>query len=116
MEDHARAFHGKLRPVEDDNFDYDPNTGIRQKLRIDEDGVFHFVNEQDDEGIRRFAHEARGSFAKNQRFGDTTPVGSIPLLVLYDLIKRGIWNDPERRKKWWNSWEAAPYRTREFRL
>jgi hypothetical protein len=105
-----------FRHLHDENFDYDPLTGVRQKLTIDNDGVFHFVTEQDDEDIRRFAHESRSNFSKYERFSDITPVGSIPVVVLYDLIRRGIWNDPDRKRKWWNSIEAAPYRTRDFRL
>jgi hypothetical protein len=108
----AEAF----RHLDDPNFDVDTLNGIRQRLVIDNDGVMHFETTQNDDNIRRFAHESRSNFVKNQRFGDMTPVGSIPMLVLYDLIKRGIWNDPERRKRWWSSIEAAPYRTREFKL
>jgi len=69
---------GGFREIDDHAFDYDPMTGVRQRLKIDSDGVFHFV--------------------------------------LYDLIKRGIWSDPDRRKRWWNSIEAAPYRTRDFKV
>ena len=105
-----------FRPFTDENFDYDPTTGVRQKLTIDGDGAMHWVSEQQTDDILRYAHESRGSFCKNEKFGDLAPVGSIPVVVLYDLIRRGIWNDPDRRKKWWGSIEAAPYRTREFRL
>ena len=107
---------GGFRHLVDENFDYDPLTGVRQKLTIDSDGTFHWQTEQEDDDIRRYAHECRSNFSKHERLGDMAPVGSIPIVVMYDLIKRGIWQDPDRRKKWWNSVEAAPYRTREFTL
>lgn len=106
----------QYREIDDHNFDYDPNTGVRQRLKIDSDGVFHFVNTQDDTQIRKWAHESRESFSKNQRLGDIAPIGSIPVIVMYDLIKSGIWNDPERRRKWWNSDLAKPYRLRDFKV
>lgn len=105
-----------FRQFHDPNFDYDPVTGVRQKLTIDTDGSMHWVTEQDDEDIRRFAHESRSNFSQHQRFGDIAPVASIPVVVQYDLIKRGIWGDQDAMKKWLNSIEAAPYRTRDFKV
>lgn len=105
---------GAFRHLDDPNFDVDKMTGARQRLVIDNDGVMHFETTQDDTDIRRFAHESRSSYSKHEKLGDMAPVGSIPMLVMYDLIKRGIWQDPQRRRKWWNSIEAAPYRTRDF--
>lgn len=104
------------RELDDPNFDYDPVTKTRQRMKIDNDGVIHFQTTQDDTDIRKFAHESRGGFSKFQRLGDVAPIGSIPMLVMYDLIKRGIWQDPDRRRKWWNSIEAAPYRLRDFKV
>lgn len=103
-----------FREIDDHAFDYDPMTGVRQRLKIDGDGVMHFETTQDDTDLRRYAHECRSNFSKSQRLGDMAPIGSIPMLVMYDLLKRGIWQDPDRRRRWWNSIEAAPYRTREF--
>lgn len=102
------------RHLDDPNFDYDPVNGVRQRLVIDNDGGFHIESTQDDSHIRQYAHESRGDYSRNERLGDNVKVGSLPMLVLYDLIKRGIWQDPDRRRKWWNSIEAAPYRTRDF--
>lgn len=106
----------QYRELDDPNFDYDPVTGVRQRIKIDNDGVIHFQNTQDDTQIRKWAHESRESFSKNQRLGDIAPIGSIPVIVLYDLMKRGIWQDMDRRRKWFNSIEAAPYRLRDFKV
>lgn len=105
-----------FRHFEDANFDYDPLTGVRQKLTIDSEGAFHWVTEQQTDDILRFAHESRSNFAQNERLGDLAPIGSIPIVVMYDLIRSGIWNDPDRRRKWWNSDLAKPYRTRDFKV
>jgi hypothetical protein len=104
------------REIDDYNFDVDPLTGVRQRLKIDSDGVFHWETTQDDSAIRKFASEARGNWAKHQKFGDIAPVATVPVVVQYDLLKRGIWQDKDRLKKWLNSPEAAPYRTREFKV
>ncbi len=103
-----------FRALTDENFDYDPMTRTRQKLTIDNDGVMHFTNSQDDSEIRQYAHECRGVWSQHQKLGDIAPVATIPVVVQYDLLKRGIWQDKDRFRKWLNSIEAAPYRTREF--
>ena len=104
---------GEYREVDDHWFDYDPMTGVRQRLKIDSDGVMHFETHQNVENIVKAAHEAASNFAKNQSWGDGIHhVASVPVLVQYDLIKRGIWGDKTRMRKWLNSIEAAPYRTR----
>ena len=102
--------------LDDHNFDYDPVTKTRQRIKIDNDGVIHFQTTQDDTDIRKFAHESRGNFPKSQKLGDIAPIGSIPMLVMFDLIKSGIWHDPERRRRWWNSDMAKPYRLRDFKV
>lgn len=102
-----------FRDIDDHNFDYDPMTGVRQRLKIDQDGVMHFETTQDVSGIVDTAQEIASNFCKNQSWGDGAHhVASIPVLVQYDLIKRGIWGDKTRMRKWLNSIEAAPYRTR----
>lgn len=104
------------RHLDDPNFDVDPMNGVRQRLVIDGDGIMHFETTQDDSQLRDFAHEKRSNYSKNERLGDVVHAASIPVLVQYDLIKRGIWGDKVLFKKWLNSIEAAPYRTREFRF
>lgn len=105
-----------FRPLHDPNFDVDPLTKTRQQMLIDEDGNVRFINVQNVDDILLSAHESRANFTKSQRLGDLAPVGRIPMIVLYDLIEKGIWKDPERRRRWWNGPEGAPYRLREFKL
>lgn len=105
-----------FRHLDDPNFDVDTLNGVRQRLVIDDEGVMHFETTQDDSAIKDFAQEKRSNFSKHEKLGDVVHAATIPLLVQYDLIKRNIWGDKVLFKKWLNSIEAAPYRTREFRF
>ena len=37
-------------------------------------------------------------------------LGRLPLIVVEDLIKRGIYDDPDAFTRWWNTIEANPWR------
>jgi len=43
-------------------------------------------------------------------------VASIPNVVAYDLMKKGIWNDPVAMKKWLNDPDNRYFRTSEGRV
>jgi hypothetical protein len=36
--------------------------------------------------------------------------GRLPLIIVEELIRRGIYNDPDAFNKWWKSNEANPWR------
>lgn len=40
-------------------------------------------------------------------------IAEIPTSVYFNLIARGIWQDPDKKAAWLNSPEAAPFRTSE---
>ncbi len=42
--------------------------------------------------------------------GDNKLLGRLPMIVVEDLIKRGIYDDPDAFDCWWNSIEANPWR------
>ena len=42
--------------------------------------------------------------------GDSKLLGRLPMIVVEDLIKRGIYDDPDAFDRWWNSIEANPWR------
>jgi hypothetical protein len=96
--------------------DYDPNTGVSQTFHMDVDGVMTLRTDQDETALRAAAHEEHMSRNRSERIGEWQKVATIPVVVMYDLIKRGIWFDPDRKKRWLNSVEAAPYRTHWARL
>lgn len=37
-------------------------------------------------------------------------VGRLPMIVVEDLMRRGIYDDPDAFDRWWNSIEANPWR------
>jgi|SRR5579864_43519 len=37
-------------------------------------------------------------------------LGRLPMIVVEDLIKRGIYDDPDAFDRWWNTTEATPWR------
>ena len=106
----------EYRPLVDENFSYDAQTQKRTKLEIDSEGILHFTTTQPDDNLRKYAHESRMSYADNERLGDVVKVGSIPSTVILDLMIRGIWDDEDAMTRWWRSLEAAPYKTRDFKV
>jgi hypothetical protein len=42
--------------------------------------------------------------------GDNKLLGRLPMIVVEDLIKREIYDDPDAFDRWWNSIEANPWR------
>lgn len=102
--------------LDDPYFDYDPHTGVSQRLIIEPNGTMRFVSTQNDDDIRRVAHEENVSHIKNEKIGEMRRVATIPVVVQHDLMQRGIWFDRSALKKWLNSSEAQPYRTHSMRL
>lgn len=107
-----------FRPL-DAPLDYDPMTGVFQTFHMASDGKLTIRTDQDPrvlEQIRKLTHEEFMSKSRTERIGEWQKVASIPLIVQYELIQRGIWYDKAAMKKWLNSVEAAPYRTHWARL
>jgi hypothetical protein len=102
----------------DAELDYDPITGVRQTFHMDVDGNLTLRTEQDavEKQIKDFAHQEHSSTSKSERIGEWRKTHTVPLVVMYDLMLKGIWHDPERKKRWLNSPEADPWRTHWARL
>lgn len=105
----------QYRKIDDPNFDYDPTNGVRQRLVIEQDGGVHLESTQDVSAITKAAHESRGNYSKFERLGDDVKVASVPMLVMHDLMKKGIWQDKKALWKWLNT-EGQMYKTRDIRL
>ena len=43
-------------------------------------------------------------------------VGRLPAVVVVDLINRGIFHDPDAFDRWWNSFEADPWKIWDGRV
>lgn len=100
----------------DEIIDYDPHLRIAQRMILDTDGGTTLVNYQDTSDISRVTHHERMGWSKTSRTGDIARVASIPLIVQYDLIRRGIWGKQDEMRKWLNSEEAKPWRTNGMRV
>lgn len=57
---------------------------------------------------KEFAVERNSSTGK---FKEWCKVASIPNIVVDDLMRKGIWNDRKRFKKWLNQVANKPFRT-----
>lgn len=56
----------------------------------------------------------RDTLRNNSRVGKK--IGTLPAVVVEDLINRGIFYDPDAFDKWWNSFEAGPWKTWDGRV
>ena len=74
---------------------------------ISDEGGFVVRTAQDVEPILDSIARDREIMAQN---GDSKLLGRLPMIVVEDLIKRGIYDDPDAFDRWWNSIEANPWR------
>lgn len=90
-----------------------PLTGVETWFNYDnETGDSIITSEQETAGTVEF-NKAQFNDAP-QRFGNGTfhKVASIPLVVLEDLKRRGIVDDPDAMKRWLNDPDNRYFRTR----
>jgi hypothetical protein len=85
---------------------YVARDGVVRTLIADEGG-FVIRTDQDVEPIL-------GSVARDREImtnrGDNKVLGRLPAIVVEDLIRRGIYDDPDAFDRWWNTTEANPWR------
>lgn len=107
----------KFRAFTDENFDVDPETGRRQKLTIDNDGVMHFTNEQRVDHIIDLAHANAMDVCRAERIPDEVRVAIIPDDVInLELRPKGIWQDKQKLRAWLNDGEGKVYKTVPWRI
>lgn len=80
--------------------------GIANDLVVDGD-LRHAVTTQDVEPVLAAVARDRETMRNN---GHNKKLGTIPAVVVADLINRGIFYDPDAFDRWWNSTEANPWR------
>jgi hypothetical protein len=93
-------------------FSHDDLTGITKWWHDNRDGTVTIETVQDMNPILEANQENYKHTDKHTKWGDMSRVASIPLTIYYDLLKRGILNDENAMKKWLNSEEGRPFRTR----
>jgi hypothetical protein len=86
---------------------YVARDGVARETIIDEDGNLTVKTSQDVEPVLDSIARDRELFAHT---GPNRVVGRLPLIIVEDLIKRGIYNDGPNFDRWWNSIEANPWR------
>jgi hypothetical protein len=80
--------------------------GVARSTIADDDG-FVIHTQMDVEPVLDSIARDREIMPNN---GDNKLLGRLPMIVVEDLIRRGIYNDPDAFDRWWNSIEANPWR------
>lgn len=102
--------------------DHDPFLGLTEVFHMDEsEDKFWVETIQDEtplveENKAVFNEFNRADDRWGEEIGGRTRVASIPPIVQHKLMVEGIWADKDRLKKWLNSADAMPYRTRPGRI
>lgn len=98
-------------------FGYDPLTGVREVFRYDEEtDTFTIETVQDVTGIVERAKDAYAQVDERARWGEGQVVASIPLVVYYDLMRRGVLRDEQAFRRWLDDPENRFFRTRPGKL
>ena len=94
---------------------YQDAFGVRRTLIIDDERPDRFVvhTAQDVEPVLDSVARDRELMRHN---GKNKVVATLPLIVVEDLINRGIYFDEDAFKRWLNSAEAAPWRKWQGRV
>ena len=86
-------------------------TGIVTKFDYDADKDEAIIEKSQD--ITGIIEANKAEFnASPERWGEFTKVGSIPMVVYYDLERRGILQDQKALAKWLNDPDNRAFRTR----
>lgn len=91
-----------------------PEFGIVEKWHYDEaTDTAHIESVQDVESVLELNRSEFNATDERARYRDGAhPVARIPLVVLQELRKQGIADDPARMRKWLNDPENRYFRTR----
>jgi hypothetical protein len=101
-------------------FDYDPVTKTKTIFHASDDGeTFHLETLQDVEDIVESNKASYAATDERARWGDIARVASIPMPLMYDLIRRQIiepadrgYTGGKRFRKWLNDPENRHFKTR----
>jgi hypothetical protein len=85
---------------------YSARDGI-ERFTVYDDGKLHVAISQDVEPILDSIARDREIMRNN---GDNKLLGRLPAIVVENLIRRGIYDDPDAFDRWWNTVEANPWR------
>ena len=95
---------------------------VHSRLIENLDGSLTSVSTQNTEEIKDIVNanqREKREGGRNQYQGDTQfshKVASIPMIVVEQMMRDGVWNDQERMREWLNNPENAPFRTTKGKL
>ena len=90
---------------------------IKNELIQEQDGSIINVSSQDDTELKHIVdgnEKLKFATRHNTYKGDSTfkhRVARIPLIVVEQMMRDGVWNNQERMREWLNNPENAPFRT-----
>lgn len=93
------------------NLSYDSLTGTLEKMHITSDQRLIFESTVDLGNLPDLNAAEMNETSRTQKSGDMVRAARLPMLVYYDLMRRGIIRDKAAMRKWLKSEEALPYRT-----
>lgn len=98
--------------------DFNPFTGVRKFFHSDSDGEnFAIESVQDVTPVVELTQAEFNAIDERAPWkGDMHKVASIPLNVMGELQRTGIWFDDDALKKWMNDPANRKYRTRPGRV
>jgi len=91
--------------------------GIKTTLIENLDGSLTNVSKQDDKELKHIVdgNEKLKFDTRHHKYtGDSSfhhRVARIPLVLVEQMIRDGVWNDQERMRAWLNDPDNAPFRT-----
>lgn len=87
---------------------YAAGDGFTRDLITDSDDPYAFSTNlrQDVEPILDGIHRDR----EHMRHGKNKVAARLPMVIVENLMVRGIWNDEDAMRRWLNSYEARPWR------
>jgi len=90
---------------------------IKNELIQEHDGSIINVSTQDDSELKHIVdgnEKLKFATRNNTYKGDSQfshRVARIPLIVVEQMMRDGVWNNQERMREWLNNPENAPFRT-----
>jgi len=93
------------------NLSYDSLTGTLEKMHITSDQRLIFESTVDLGNLPDLNAAEMNETSRTRKSGDMVRAARLPMLVYYDLMRRGIIRDKAAMRKWLKSEEALPYRT-----
>jgi hypothetical protein len=92
---------------------YVARDGVIRTAIADEDGGVALAISQDVEPVLDSIARDREIMPMN---GPNKLLGRLPMIVVEDLIRRGIYYDLDAFDRWWNTTEANPWRIYQGRI